>query len=235
VIKLLTTGMGEAASDWLAGLFIPLAAVVGIGGMAVALYLQFRTRRYQAPVYWFTVMMVAVFGTMAADGIHQVGVPYIGSSIFYGAAVAVVFWLWHRSERTLSIHSIVTRRREVYYWITVFASFALGTALGDLTASEINLGFATSIALFAALICLPVIAWRLGVNEVVAFWVAYVLTRPLGASIADYLGKPHRLSGVDLGDGPVAGVALVLIAALVAWLAVTRRDRQEDRDAATVR
>ena len=137
VIKILTTGMGEATSDFLAQGNLVVAGVAGFAGFAVALWLQFRVRRYSAVVYWLAVAMVAVFGTMAADGLHVgLGIPYLATTIFYAALLALVLYRWHRSEGTLSIHSITTRRRETYYWLTVLATFALGTATGDLTAID---------------------------------------------------------------------------------------------------
>jgi uncharacterized membrane-anchored protein len=228
VIKILTTGMGEATSDFLAKGNLVVAGVAGFAGFAVALWLQFRVRRYIAVVYWFAVAMVAVFGTMAADGLHVgLGVPYIVTTVFYAAVLAAVFFLWHRSEGTLSIHSIVTRRRESYYWLAVLVTFALGTATGDLTAFVLHLGFLASGLMFTGLILIPALAWwRFGLNEIVAFWWAYVLTRPLGASFADWLSKPHALHGLDFGDGQVAAVATVIIALLVGYVAVTRNDIQ---------
>jgi uncharacterized membrane-anchored protein len=228
VIKILTTGMGEATSDFLIKINILLGGVVGLAAFVLALWWQFRVRRYIAVVYWLAVAMVAVFGTLAADGLHvELHVPYIGSTIFYAVILALVFYLWRRDEGTLSIHSIVTRRREAYYWLTVLATFALGTALGDLTAFVLHLGFLTSGLMFTGLILIPALAWwRFGLNEIVAFWWAYVLTRPLGASFADFLSKPHALSGLNLGDGQVAAVATVIIAVLVAYVAVTRNDIQ---------
>ncbi|MDQ1681483.1 MAG: hypothetical protein QOH99_24, partial [Frankiaceae bacterium] len=219
LIKVLTTGMGEAASDDLAKRNLVLAAGVGLVGFLVSLWLQFRTDRYVAPVYWFAVSMVAVFGTMAADGVHKaLGVPYVATTIFYAGAVAAVFVLWDRREHTLSIHSIVTRRRELFYWSTVLATFALGTAAGDLTAFTLHLGYRTSVFVFAAAMLVPLIGWRAGwFSSVTAFWFAYVLTRPLGASVADWLGKPRSLSGLGYGDGTVTVVATILIAGLVAY------------------
>ncbi|MGI8416996.1 MAG: hypothetical protein ACR2P2_12490, partial [Nakamurella sp.] len=134
-------------------------------------------------------------------------------------------------QGTLSIHSIVTRTREIYYWITVLATFALGTAAGDLTAASMHLGYRTSAVLFAVLIAVPAIGWwRFGLNPVVAFWFAYILTRPIGASIADWLGKRPSLSGIGWGDGPVAAVAAIVIAILVCYLAVARNDIQPASD-----
>ena len=222
-IKLLTTGIGESTSDFLGKVSIPLAGLVGVVGIVVALWLQLRWPRYSAPLYWFAVLMVAVSGTMAADVLHRfLGVPYAASTVFYAVVLTVVFVVWHRVEGTLSIHSIVTPRREAFYWLAVLATFALGTAAGDLTALSLGLGFRGSIVLFGALILLPLIAWRLGAGAVAMFWTAYVLTRPLGASVADWLGKPHHLTGLGYGDGTVAGIGLVLF--VIAVAGVTVRD-----------
>jgi uncharacterized membrane-anchored protein len=229
VIKVLTTGMGEAAADALARVNILLAGVVGLVGFVLAMRWQFRSRAYRAETYWFAVAMVAVFGTMAADAVHIVlGVPYGPSTVFFAIVVASLFRSWYRGEGTLSIHSIVTRRRETYYWLTVLATFALGTAVGDLTATTLQLGFFGSAVLFAVAIAVPALGWwRFGLNPVVAFWSAYVLTRPLGASVADWFGKPHSFAGgLGYSDGLVAVVSAGLIVALVAYLAGHRNDIQ---------
>ena len=221
VIKVLTTGMGEATSDYLGKVSLALAGAVGFLGFVAAMWLQFRTRRYVPVVYWFAVMMVAVFGTMAADALHVVlGVSYVVSTVFYAVALAAVFALWRRTEGTLSIHSIVTRRRELWYWLTVLLTFALGTAAGDLTAIVLHLGFLASGVLFAVVIAVPAIArWRFRLDAVAAFWSAYVVTRPLGASFADWLGKPPSLAGgLGFGDGAVSGLALLLIGGLVGYV-----------------
>jgi uncharacterized membrane-anchored protein len=229
IIKILTTAMGEALADFMALRYSPvLAGVVGTLVFAVALVLQFRARRYRVWIYWFAVAMVAVWGTLAADGLHiKLGVPYALSSAFFAACLVVVFVAWYATERTLSIHSITTPRRELFYWATVLATFALGTAVGDLTATTLHLGFLTSALMFTGLICLPALAyWKLGLNSVLAFWIAYVLTRPLGASYADWLGVPHRYGGVGLGRGLVALILSVVIVGFVAYLAVSRKDVQ---------
>lgn len=234
VIKVLTTGMGEAAADYLGTVSLVLAGAAGTLGIVAALWLQFRTPRYVAAVYWFAVAMVAVFGTMAADGLHvALGLPYAVTTAFWAVVVGVLFWCWHRSEGTLSIHSILTTRRETFYWLTVLATFALGTAAGDLTAASLHLGYLISGLLFAAVITVPALAWwRFGLNATVAFWAAYVVTRPLGASFADWLAKPRSgkssgaAHGLGYGDGTVTLVLTLLIAALVAYLAVTRSDIQ---------
>jgi uncharacterized membrane-anchored protein len=228
IIKVLTTGMGESMSDFLGQKSVPLAGAIGVVGLWYALRLQLRERTYRAPVYWFAVMMVAVFGTMAADGVRDgAGISYAITTPLFAAIVAAVFLRWRRSEGTLSIHSITTRRREAYYWCAVLGTFALGTAAGDLTAITLNLGFFGSVLLFAAAIAVPALAWwRFDLNPTVAFWSAYVITRPLGASIVDWLGKPHAQSGLGLGDGTVSAIALIVFAALVAYVAVTKRDIQ---------
>jgi uncharacterized membrane-anchored protein len=221
VIKILTTGMGEAASDYLGNTNLALAGVVGVGGLVLALRWQLRTPRYLASAYWSAVAMVAVFGTMAADLLHVVlGLSYVVTTPFYAVALTVVLAWWYASEGTLSIHSITTRRREVFYWATVLTSFALGTAAGDLTAATMRLGFLDSGFLFGAMILVPLVGWRLGLNEVTAFWAAYILTRPLGASFADWLGKPPRLTGLGAGDGSVTWASLAVIVVLVAWVGV---------------
>jgi uncharacterized membrane-anchored protein len=227
VIKLLTTAGGEATSDYLSLKGDFLTGVVEVAIFVVAVWLQFRSRRYVATAYWFLALAIAIFGTGTADAMHLiVGIPYGGTTALWTVALAVIFWLWYRSEGTLSIHSITTRRRELYYWATVFATFALGTALGDFTATVVNLGYLGSAILFLVVIMIPAAAWRLGASPVLCFWAAYVVTRPLGASFADYFGKPHSLSGLDWGEGPVAVVLLLMIIALVGYTAVARYDVQ---------
>jgi uncharacterized membrane-anchored protein len=230
VIKILTTAGGEATSDYLAldlGSRL-LAGCIEAGIFVVALVWQFRTRRYVAAAYWALAYAIAIFGTGVADAMHLfIGIPYAGTTVFWAVVLALIFWLWHRSEGTLSIHSIYTRRRESYYWCVVFATFALGTALGDFTATALHLGYLASGILFFLVILIPALFWsRFGLNAVVAFWFAYVVTRPLGASFADYFSKPHSLSGANYGDATVAVICTLMVAVLVGYLSVTRRDIQ---------
>ena len=231
VTKVLTTGMGEATSDTLVHQLAPVVAVAfGFVGLVIALALQFAAPRYRPWIYWLTVVMVAVFGTMAADVLHiQFGIPYVVSTVFFAFVLAAVFTLWYSSEHTLSIHTINTRRREVFYWLTVIATFALGTAAGDMTATTFHLGYLVSGIAFTILIAVPAVAHRwFGLNAIVAFWFAYIVTRPLGASYADWLGVPHRYGGVGLGRGLVALILSAVIVAFVAYLAVTRKDVEPD-------
>ncbi len=227
IVKLLTTGMGETTSDYLVYHINPyLAVILGGLGLVVSLLLQFVVRRYIPGVYWLAVVMVAIFGTMAADVVHIVlGVPYLVSSACFAVALAAILVSWYVSEKTLSIHSITTRRRELFYWATIMATFALGTAVGDMTASTLGLGYLDSGVLFAALFALPALGyWLLGLNEIFAFWFAYIMTRPLGASFADWFGKPRSFSGLGLGTGPISLVLGALIIGLVGYLTVTGKD-----------
>jgi uncharacterized membrane-anchored protein len=227
VVKVLTTGIGETTSDFLVKTFPPEVVVpVALLALVAALALQLRLRRYVAWVYWTAALMVSVFGTMAADVLHVgLGVPYVASTVGFAAVLAAIFVLWYRSERTLSVHAITTRRRELFYWATVLTTFALGTAAGDWTAVSLGLGFLASGVLFAVVIAIPAVAhaaFRL--NAVLAFWAAYVVTRPLGASFADWLGVGPERGGVGIGTGPVSLAGLVAFAALVAWLSWARPD-----------
>jgi uncharacterized membrane-anchored protein len=226
ITKVLTTGMGESTSDYLVqSLGPPLAIGIGALVFAAALILQFRVTRYIAGVYWFAVVMVSVFGTMAADVLHVgLGVPYLISTSFFAVVLAAIFVVWHRTQRTLSIHSITTRSRELFYWATVLTTFALGTAAGDFTATILRLGFLGSGILFAVVIAIPALAWwRLRLNAVFAFWFAYVTTRPLGASFADWMAFPPSRGGLGWGTGPVSLVLSVVILASVIYLGVSRR------------
>jgi len=231
IIKILSTGMGETTSDYLAHRLGPYVAVaIGGVGLAIALPLQFAVRRYMTWVYWFAVVMVSVFGTMVADATHiALGVPYFLSTVVFIVVLAAIFALWQASEKTLSIHSIYTRRRELFYWATVIATFALGTAAGDLTARTMGLGFLTSGLLFAVVFAIPAIGyWRLGMNSILAFWFAYIVTRPLGASFADWLSIPHHYGGLGFGYGPVSVVLTIMIIGFVGYLAVSRKDIEEN-------
>jgi uncharacterized membrane-anchored protein len=227
VTKVLTTAMGEIASDWLVHVLGNVPAVaVGFLAFAVALGLQLATSEYVPWIYWTAVAMVAVFGTMAADVMHiQLGVPYTVSTVFFGAMIAGVFACWFRAERTLSIHSVTTTRRELFYWSAVVTTFAFGTAVGDMTARSLSLGYFTSGVLFVVLIAVPAIAYRFAhVDGILAFWAAYVLTRPVGASFADWIGKPRNLSGLGIGDLPVTLGMAAAIAVLVAVMTMRRRE-----------
>ncbi|UDY23317.1 hypothetical protein [Nocardioides sp. Kera G14] len=231
IIKLLTTGIGETASDFMGTKSLVLAGVVGVGGFFLALAWQLRSSTYHPVRYWLTVLMVAVFGTMIADGPHvALGTPYYVDSVIYAVLLVGLLTWWRRSEGTLSVHSIVTPRRERFYWGTVLLTFGLGTALGDTTAENLGLGFWPSALIFGVLILVPLAIWAAGrrrtrgeVRAVICFWIAYALTRPLGASVADGLGSHHH-DGLGFGTGPVTAVGLLVFALLVAYVGVTHSD-----------
>ncbi|MBX6352418.1 MAG: hypothetical protein IRZ10_03720 [Thermoflavifilum sp.] len=229
IIKLLSTALGESTSDYLVYHINPYLAVISAGIVFLAaLVWQFAVRRYVAGVYWFLVVMVAVFGTMVADAIHIVlGIPYIVSTLVFALVLIVVFTAWYRVEGTLSVHSILTARREAFYWAAVLATFAMGTATGDLTATTFRLGYLSSGILFLILFAVPGLYYAVfRRHEVFCFWFAYIMTRPLGASFADWMGKPHIDGGLSIGDGTISAVLLVLIILLVGYLGVTHRDVQ---------
>jgi uncharacterized membrane-anchored protein len=227
IAKLLSTAMGESVSDALGHLIGHVPAVL-VGGLAlaVALVVQLRCRGYSTWAYWFTVAMVGVFGTMAADGVHRLGVPLPVSTALYAVILGVVFTWWYRSEKTLSIHSIHTRRRELFYWGAVISTFALGTAAGDLTASTFRLGYLVSALLFIVIMLIPAVGyWKFGMNSILAFWFAYVLTRPVGASFADWMGAPARRTGLGWGTAWVGGGLALAVLGCVAFMALTGRDK----------
>jgi uncharacterized membrane-anchored protein len=231
VIKALSTAMGESTSDYLVHAIDPVVAVLlGFVGFCVALAIQFSVRRYVAWSYWLAVVGVGVFGTMAADVLHvRFGVAYAVSAVLYAVVLAVVFVAWERTEHTLSIHTVDSARREAFYWAVVVATFAMGTALGDLTATTFHFGYLDSGLLFAGVIAVAAIGyWRLRWNPIFSFWFAYVATRPFGASFADWMGKPQSAGGLGVGAGVVALILTLAIFVLVAYLGITRRDVQSD-------
>jgi uncharacterized membrane-anchored protein len=230
ITKVLTTGMGEVFSDYLVTHLNPILAVALAAIILVAsLILQFSVRRYIAWIYWSVVVMISIFGTMTADIVHVVlGVPYVISTIFFVVALAILFVTWYAIEKSLSIHSIYTRRREIFYWLTVLGTFALGTAAGDMTATTLHLGYFSSGMLFLVLLAIPALSyWLLGLNEIFAFWFAYIMTRPVGASFSDWISVPHSRGGLDLGEGPVSLVLTILIIVLVGYLSFTRKDTKK--------
>lgn len=227
LVKLLTTAMGESTSDFLVKSIDPIVAVsIGFVGFMIAIILQFWAKKYIPWIYWLTVTMVAIFGTMAADVVHIVlGVPYIVSTISFSILLAVVFLVWLKTEKTLSIHSIYTFRREFFYWLTVIVTFALGTAAGDMTAATFGWGYLLSALFFGVLFILPGIGYKFfRLNAIAAFWFAYVTTRPLGASVADWLGRTKELGGVGLGTGQTSIVLGILIVIFVIYLTMSKID-----------
>lgn len=225
-LKILTTGMGETTSDFLVKTFAPeLVVPVALLLLLLALTVQVRTGAYRPARYWTTALMVSVFGTMAADVLHAgLGVPYAVSTATFAVGLAVVFVVWLRVEGTLSVHAITTRRRELFYWLTVMATFALGTAAGDFTAASLGLGYLGSGFLFLIVFAVPGLIFLVtGRAAVATFWAAYVMTRPLGASFSDWFAVPVSRGGLDLGTGPVSAALLVVFIAVVTVVSIRSR------------
>ena len=228
VIKILCTTVGETFADTLAnhGLTLTQVSVVMSGLLAVALVFQFRAHRYVPAIYWLCVVLISVVGTLITDNLtDNFGVSLVTTTAIFSVALAAVFAAWFASEKTLSIHTIFTRRREGFYWLAILFTFALGTAAGDLFAERLGLGFFVSALIFGGLIAAITVAhFKFGLNAVLAFWLAYILTRPLGASIGDGLSQPHAAGGLGLGTAATSALFLVTILALVVYLSATRKD-----------
>jgi uncharacterized membrane-anchored protein len=234
IIKVLATTVGETAADYLndtLGFGLTNTTYV-TGALLVALLaLQFRARRYVPAVYWASIVVISVFGTLITDNLTDArGVALTTTTPLFAVILAGVFGAWYLSERTLSIHSIVTTRREAFYWTAILFTFALGTAAGDLVAEKAALGYGVSVLIFAAVIAIITVA-HLGfrLNAVLAFWLAYVTTRPLGASIGDLLSQTTHDGGLGLGTTGTSLIFLAVILALVTFLTITRRDVTEVR------
>ncbi|MGW1893437.1 COG4705 family protein [Streptomyces sp. NPDC002004] len=232
VIKVLCTTVGETAADMLnenLGLGLTGVSLLMSVLLAVVLVVQFRTDAYRPGVYWLAVALISVVGTLISDNLtDNMGVPLETSTTVFAIVLAVVFVVWYRKERTLSIHSIDTTSRETFYWLAVLFTFALGTAAGDLVAERMNLGYWVSAVLFAlAIAAIAVARFALGLDAVWSFWIAYILTRPLGASVGDYLSQPTGDGGLGLGTVVTSVLFLAVILGLVVYLSVTRKDVTE--------
>lgn len=233
IIKVLATTVGETAADYLnvtLGLGLNGTSVIMTAVLAVVLVLQFRSRRYVPGLYWTVVVLISVVGTLLTDNlVDNLGLALWPITAAFSLALAAVFGVWHRAEGTLSMHSIVTRRREAFYWLAILLTFALGTAAGDLLAEGLGLGYGWSVLVFAAAIGVVAGAGRIGLGAVTAFWAAYVLTRPLGASIGDLLSQDRSVGGLGLGTTFTSLLFLATIAAVVTYLTRTRADVTEVR------
>ncbi len=230
IIKILATTVGETAADFLntnLGLGLTGTTVVMSTLLAGVLVAQFRYHRYVPGIYWLAVVLISVVGTLITDNmVDNFGVSLRAATIGFGVALAATFAAWWAKERTLSIHTIITGRREAFYWLTVLFTFALGTAAGDLLAEGLALGYWKSAALFGVAIAAITLAHlRFGLNAILAFWAAYILTRPLGASIGDYLSQPRDAGGLNLGTVGTSALFLVTILGVVTYLTVTRKDQ----------
>jgi uncharacterized membrane-anchored protein len=229
IIKILCTTVGETAADFLnTNLNFGLTNTTYVMGvlLAATLFFQFRLKKYVPGVYWFAVVLLSIFGTLITDNLtDNFGVSLVTATVVFSIALAAIFGLWYKSERTLSIHSITTTKREAFYWLTVLFTFALGTAAGDLAAEKLNLGYLLSAVIFGGLIGAIWLAHgKFKLNSILAFWAAYVLTRPLGASLGDFLSQPKDSGGIGLGTVATSAIFLSAILAVVIYLSRTRRD-----------
>ena len=229
VIKILATTVGETAAD-----FLNVNMKLGLSGtslvmgvlLLIALAVQLRARKYVPWIYWVSVVLISVVGTLITDNlVDNLGVTLKTTTAVFAGSLAAVFAAWYASEKTLSIHTIYTTRRELFYWLAILFTFALGTAAGDLTAEGLGLGYANSALLFGGAIAVVALAHLvLKMNAVAAFWIAYILTRPLGASLGDLLSQPASNGGLGWGTVGTSGIFLTTILALVAYLSVKRVD-----------
>lgn len=228
IIKVLATTVGETAADFLntqLNFGLTKTTVVMSALLVVVLFFQFRAKKYVPAVYWLAVVLISIVGTLITDNlVDHFKVPLQTTTLVFGVALAATFAAWYASEKTLSIHSIFTTKREAFYWLTILFTFALGTAAGDLVAETLSLGYPLSALIFAAIIGAIAIANRFGLDSVLAFWTAYILTRPLGASIGDYLSQPPDLGGLGFGTIGTSALFLLTILSIVSYLSLTRND-----------
>lgn len=237
IIKILATTVGETFADYLNGVFadafklsdnqslVVVSAIMGTV-LAVLLVIQFVVRKYIPVIYWSTIVFISVAGTLVTDNLHDgLGVELWITTTVFAILLALVFWLWFRTEKTLEMKSINTRKREAFYWLAILLTFALGTSAGDQFAESFGFGYASSLAIFAGAILVVWILWkRKLISSVTAFWVAYILTRPMGASIGDLLASSHKEGGLALGTTNTSIVFLVCILVAVAYLSISKRD-----------
>ncbi len=229
VIKILCTTVGETAADLLnenLGLGLTNTTYIMAAALAVVLVFQFRSRKYVPGIYWLAVVLISVVGTLFSDNlVDNLGVELQTTTIAFSVILACVFGAWYWSERTLSVHTIVTSKREAFYWLAILFTFALGTSAGDLVAEKLELGYLPSVGIFAGAIAIIAVAHlRFRLNAILAFWLAYILTRPLGASIGDYLSQPVEETGLGLGTILTSVIFLSTILALVVYLTISKRD-----------
>ncbi len=229
IIKIMATTVGETAADLLSTtlkLGLTITSYVMAGLLIVSLVVQFRAKKYVPVIYWIVVVFISVVGTLISDNlVDNLGVSLVTTSIVFAVALALVFIVWYAVERSLSVHTIYTTRRELFYWAAILFTFSLGTSAGDLLSERLGLGYALSGLMFAAGIAVVFAAYRMGLNSVLAFWIGYILTRPLGASVGDLLTADPSDGGLGLGTIPVSAVFLVVIVGLVIYLT-----KQENRN-----
>ena len=237
IIKILCTTVGETFSDFInvnLGLGLTLTTIIMGAAFFVVLFLQFRATKYVPGIYWLTVVLISVFGTLVTDNLTDgLGVPLELSTIVFSILLGLTFLFWYLSERTLSIHSVYTRKREAFYWLTILFTFALGTATGDLYSEQLGLGYLRTGIIVVAIIACIFMAWRFfKLDSVLAFWIVYIFTRPLGASLGDYLSQPQKYGGLGLGATITSVIFLIAILGVIIFLAVSKCDTTPKTQAA---
>jgi uncharacterized membrane-anchored protein len=227
IIKVLATTVGETAADVLSTTFklgLSGTSYVMSGLLLIALFIQVRSKKYVPVIYWIVVVLISVVGTLISDNlVDNMGVSLATTSLIFGSALAAVFVAWYMSEKTLSVHTIYTTKRELFYWAAILFTFSLGTSAGDLISESLGLGYAVAALIFAAGIVVVTIAYRFGMNAILAFWIAYILTRPLGASMGDLLTQPRDAGGVALGTIGTSLIFLGVIVSLVIYLSLEEK------------
>lgn len=228
IIKILATTVGETAADFLAvtlNLGLNVTSYIMVGLLVLALALQFRLRRYVPASYWAVVVLISIVGTLITDNlVDNLGVSLVTTTVAFSISLAVIFSVWYASEKTLAMKSIDTPRRELFYWAAILFTFALGTAAGDLLAEGLGLGYASSALVYgAAIAAVAIFHYGFKLNPILAFWAAYILTRPLGASIGDLLSQPVTNGGLGLGTVGTSMIFLAVIVSLVAFLSLTQK------------
>jgi Uncharacterized membrane-anchored protein conserved in bacteria len=229
IVKIMATTVGETAADLLnykLKMGLTYTSIVMSGFLMITLFFQFRARKYVPRIYWLAVVLISVVGTLISDNlVDNLGVALQTTTIIFSIALLVTFVVWYLSEKTLSVHTIYTTRRETFYWLAILFTFSLGTAGGDLFSEGLKLGYLNSTLIFAALIGIVALAFYcFKLNEVTAFWIAYILTRPLGASLGDFLSQSHADGGLNLGTVGTSVIFLITIFGIVIYLTRTKRD-----------
>ena len=237
IIKIFATTVGETFADFINGLFVDgfgltdaqglqiVSALMG-GVLLVLLIIQFAVRRYIPVIYWTTIVFISVAGTLITDNLHDgLGVELWVTTVVFAVLLSATFFIWFRSERTLAMKSITTPKREAYYWVAILLTFALGTSAGDQLAESFNFGYALSLVIFAVAIAIVALLWKRGlIGQVTAFWIAYILTRPLGASLGDLLSQDPKVGGLGLGTTVTSIIFLIGILGSVSYLSVSKKD-----------
>lgn len=235
IIKIMATTVGETAADFINDKFnlgLTITTLIMSVLLIITLVFQLKATKYVPSIYWLTVVLISVVGTLGSDNlVDNLGIPLVATTIIFTIAVIISFVMWYASEKTLSIHSIYTTKREVFYWVAILFTFALGTSAGDLISEGFNIGYLNSAIMFAALIVLVVIAYyRFKMNTVFAFWIAYILTRPFGASLGDYLSQSHYAGGLGIGTMGTSVIFLIIILCLVIYLTKSKIDNPVHAD-----